>query len=196
MPLDVAKRFARGCRAGKQGYMNAPQLSWAVPMWRGLTDGGGIFAKITASTLPFQQIFRGLKRPHFRPSSCLLGKLGLVNGKCRYPCYFDVPVAGGSPKEPFSDSLGGSSVSSKMAVSRVCPHPEGPFKLTSVTLVPLVSCSCWNYSESIQQRAIGLADVIRRIILVPIKTINFVWSMAKMKYRVVLQVCACRYTYN
>lgn len=142
----------------------------------------------------FQQIFCDVRRPYFRPSSCFLGKLSLVNNECRYPCYFDVPVAGGSPIELFSDSLDGSSVSSKMAVSHVCPHPAGPFKLTSVTLVPLITCSCWNYSESIQQRGIGLADIIRRIILVPIKTINSVWSMAKMKHRVMLQVCACRYT--
>lgn len=83
-----------------------------------------------------------------------------------------------------------------MADSHVQAHPICPFKLTLIKLVPLIPYSCCNCSESIGHKRVWQADVIRRIILMPIKTINFIWNMTMMKHRIMLQACVCRCTHS
>lgn len=101
----------------------------------------------------------------------------------------------GATKEQFSN-LHGSSVSSQMADSHIQAHSLCPFKLALIKLIPSIPYSWCNCSESIRCKRVWQADVICRIILMPLKTINFIWNMTMMKHRIMLQACACRCTHS
>lgn len=198
LSLNAAERFGQGCRALRHSCTGAsqPQMGECQPRevhwWRGNLCKGCCFSNYVHRLFFFQQICCGLKQNYsFRTQLPFSWQI-----KCKYACCIYVPVVGGNPKEQLSNLLDGSSVSSKTVVSCVRPNPECPFKLTSISLVPSIPYSCQNYPESIQQMRVGLADVIRRIILMPIKTINFIWNMTEMKCRVTFQACACISTHT